>query len=379
MLSGTLPPDIDQLAALTRTLASRLPESLSRQHISVDSVWELIRRAVQSGIDNEQRTMGERRLLMAAFHLLAMGVYIDEEVAGLSFPTFCARARVVPKVGENLAELMARSITARKAYAAIVLSGPAASRGTFAAGRTQAKKAAQLVSREVAELLASESALRDILGSVGADSSGESSNYWVARWGPEREMFTIDSGGSPFPTFNSISNNPNIGDERNFVGLRQLFPNSTAPNVWSKDVWGRLGSTFVMRIYINNSGHDNADIVPAGRIHGARLRVGLTSKPGEASVYAELSSVNAATVWDGATLHFETDAMAEFDNQYCHLENNAHQGGGIDLGGDIFVADGVLLGYEAMDGFVRPGYQYALYVTLRLRIVNRDSSRELIE
>ena len=35
-------------------------------------------------------------------------------------------------------------------------------------------------------------------------------------WGPERTTFTMEKPAT-YPTFNSITNNPTIGDERDFV------------------------------------------------------------------------------------------------------------------------------------------------------------------
>src|SRR5664280_2316069 len=47
-------------------------------------------------------------------------------------------------------------------------------------------------------------------------------------WGPIRDTFTMEHPADHI-TFNSITNNPNIGDERNFVGIRE----SGTANQWS--------------------------------------------------------------------------------------------------------------------------------------------------
>ena len=40
----------------------------------------------------------------------------------------------------------------------------------------------------------------------------------VSAWGPERTTFTMKSPAS-YPTFNSITDNNEVGDERNFVRI----------------------------------------------------------------------------------------------------------------------------------------------------------------
>lgn len=203
-------------------------------------------------------------------------------------------------------------------------------------------------------------------------SSAQSTDYWQANWGPQREMFTMDTGGAPYPTFNSISDNPDIGDERNFVGLR-WETNADVPNVWQDQVWARIGQTYVMRVYVSNSGADSNGIVSAGWLQGSKVRIGLSRGDNEVSVFGVLSATNATTVWDGATLHFDESADVAFDTDYALLENNAYLEGGFQLGGAVFSADGAQLGYTTMDGVVRPGYEYAGYVTVRLHVVERPT------
>lgn len=116
-------------------------------------------------------------------------------------------------------------------------------------------------------------------------------DYWRASWGPQREMYSYQSGGAPYPVFNSISDNPNIGDERNFVGLR-LDDGSDGDHVWYDHVWAKPGETYLMRVYVNNAGADSNDAYEAGRLQGVRLQAGMSrSKTGtEASVYGLLTA-----------------------------------------------------------------------------------------
>lgn len=200
------------------------------------------------------------------------------------------------------------------------------------------------------------------------DPPSDSGSYWEASWGPQREMFTLASGGAPYPTFNSISDNPNLGDERNFVGLRP-DTREGVPNVWSDDVWAEPGDTLIMRVYVNNAGTDSNGVVSAGWLQGVKLQVGISRGAQEVSVFGLLSATNSETVWDGATIHVDDGVDVVFDPDYALLENNAHPNGGLQLGPEAFSSDGVPLGYEEMDGLIEPGYQYAGYVGFRLNVI----------
>ena len=48
----------------------------------------------------------------------------------------------------------------------------------------------------------------------------------VSAWGPERTTFTMASPAT-YPTFNSITNNPTIGDERDFVRVGEIDAKET--------------------------------------------------------------------------------------------------------------------------------------------------------
>ena len=52
-------------------------------------------------------------------------------------------------------------------------------------------------------------------------------------YGPERQTFTAENPADHV-TFNSITNNPTVGDERNFVRVRQV---GSAQFVDSVDIW----------------------------------------------------------------------------------------------------------------------------------------------
>ena len=69
-------------------------------------------------------------------------------------------------------------------------------------------------------------------------------------WGPERKTFTWEDP-APYATFNSITNNPQIGDERDFVRVREINDHGT----YGDQVTLEAGHTYEVYIYY----HNNAD------------------------------------------------------------------------------------------------------------------------
>lgn len=79
----------------------------------------------------------------------------------------------------------------------------------------------------------------------------------VFAWGPSRETFTL-AHPSDHVQFDSITDNPNIGDERNFVGIRDA---SSTSNVWSDNMTAQPGKEYYVRMYVHNNAATNLNLV----------------------------------------------------------------------------------------------------------------------
>lgn len=204
------------------------------------------------------------------------------------------------------------------------------------------------------------------LGTKKPEPSNQLTSYWRAGWGPDRPTFTVDDAAT-YPVFNSITDNSVFGDERNFVNIRR----ADAENVWFDDLWAEPGDELFMRVYVSNSGLKNSESDPVQEaIQQARIELGLSEGDDEWSVFGTLSAVNAQTVWDGATIHTDPGVDVVMDATTAKVETNA---GTRDLPAEAFDPEGALLGYERADGIVRPVYEEAAYVTVRLRVVESES------
>ena len=71
----------------------------------------------------------------------------------------------------------------------------------------------------------------------------------ASAWGPERTTFTMEKPAT-YPTFNSITDNPTIGDERDFVRVGEINADVTNLKNEVKVVPGR---EYLVYIYFHNN------------------------------------------------------------------------------------------------------------------------------
>ena len=67
-------------------------------------------------------------------------------------------------------------------------------------------------------------------------------------YGPERKTFTMKEPAG-YPTFNSITDNPGVGDERNFVRVREVGTNTTFENS-TKVTAGKEYEVYISKVYM---------------------------------------------------------------------------------------------------------------------------------
>lgn len=176
-------------------------------------------------------------------------------------------------------------------------------------------------------------------------------------WGPDRPTYTI-AEPADHVTFNSITDNPNIGDERNFVGIRE----SGTSNLWSDDMAIESGKTYTVRMYVHNNAASNLDLVA----HDVKAMFNLPTTTGKSiQVDGFLSSSNASPekIYDSATFTSNEDFNLAYVSNSLKYENNYFGASGTTLSESIFTSAGVALGYDALDGDIPGCFQYAGYVT----------------
>ena len=185
-------------------------------------------------------------------------------------------------------------------------------------------------------------------------------------WGPDRKTFTWEDP-APYATFNSITNNPQLGDERNFVRIREVKDGEK----FGDEVTVEPGKTYEVYIYY----HNNADAHDVGKTaigiaDGAAMKSSFpaTVKSGEkATVTGTIfaSDTDPLEVWDGAYLTATQDLYL----RYVPGTATIHNGGALNgqsIGPDYLFGDGALLGYNKFSGLLPGCNEYAGYVTYQI-------------
>ena len=196
--------------------------------------------------------------------------------------------------------------------------------------------------------------------------AGNASALVDTPWGPDRRTFTWDDP-APYATFNSIIDNPQLGDERNFVRIREVKDGEN----FGDEVTVEPGKTYEVYIYY----HNNADAHEVGKTaigiaDGAAVKSSFpaTVKVGEKGVVTGTifaSDTDPLSVWDGAYIYTEQDVYL----RYVPGSATIHNGGALDgqsVGPDYLFGDGALLGYNKFSGILPGCNEYAGYITYQV-------------
>lgn len=205
-----------------------------------------------------------------------------------------------------------------------------------------------------------------ILTIIGVASSGQASALVDTPWGPDRTTFTW-ADPATYATFNSITDNPQLGDERNFVRIREYKDGET----YKDEVTLERGKTYEVYIYY----HNNADAHDVGKTaigiaDGAAVKSTFpaTVKKGEkaianATIFA--SDTDPLEVWDGAYMVASEDLYLRYVPGTAIIHNGGELNGQ-SIGPDYLFGDGALLGYNKFSGILPGCNEYAGYITYQI-------------
>ena len=172
-------------------------------------------------------------------------------------------------------------------------------------------------------------------------------------WGPaDRATFTIAKPAS-YVTFNSITDNPAYGDERNFFRIKEASANSST---YTDEMKVEPGKTYRGYIYY----HNNASKVLNDAAHeykgvalNTSLRVNLPNSvtPGSKArinAYISADNANPKQVWDEAYMTADSAVAIRYVPGSAKLTNRGGANGSVLA--DSFLTTGALIGYDKLDG-----------------------------
>ena len=186
----------------------------------------------------------------------------------------------------------------------------------------------------------------------------------VFAWGPERPTFTIAEPAT-YVTFNSITDNPDYGDERNFVRIKDAA--NTAAGGWSDEVTVQPGKEYLVQMYVHNNAADNLNLV--AKDVNAKFNVpATTGKSLEINGFISSSNARPAQVWDQAKLNSDRDFNVAYVAGSAVYYNNKTGQAGTKLSDSIVTNSGVALGYELPLNGDMPGcFKYSGYVSFKIK------------
>ena len=187
-------------------------------------------------------------------------------------------------------------------------------------------------------------------------------------WGPQdRPTYTWNSPADHV-TFNSITDNPFLGDERNFVRVREVGAETD-----SDEVEVTAGKEYQVSIYYHNDASASLNSSGAGISRNTYLKTEFPSylnadEIGVATAFISASNAQPTTVWDTTYLKASSAVYLSFVPNSAVIHNNGTTDGTI-LSGDALLGEqGVTLGhYDNMWGMIPGCNEYGGYVTYRIK------------
>lgn len=186
-------------------------------------------------------------------------------------------------------------------------------------------------------------------------------------WGPERPTFTMESPAT-YPVFNSITNNPTIGDERDFVRVGEI--NAEVTDL-KNEVEVIPGKQYLVYVYIHNnasatyndSAHHNSGVAVRTRMSTLFPTVLTPSEKGKISATITADNSNPLSVWDEAYFTTKTSkVLLNYVEGSAKIYNDYAANGSV-MPSSLFTEQGTLVGLNALNGVIPGCEQYHSVVT----------------
>ena len=180
----------------------------------------------------------------------------------------------------------------------------------------------------------------------------------ASAWGPERTTFTMEQPAS-YPTFNSITNNPTIGDERDFVRVGEIDADVTDLKNEVEVVPGRQ---YLVYVYFHNNAsstyndkaHNNVGVALRTRMSSSFSTVLTPTEKGTITATITADNSNPASVWDEAYMTTATDkVLLHYVAGSAKIYNDWKANGSV-MPSSLFTEEGTLIGLNALNGVI-PG------------------------
>jgi hypothetical protein len=180
-------------------------------------------------------------------------------------------------------------------------------------------------------------------------------------WGPARPIFT-DAATPQYALFNSVRDNPNLGDERSFYSIKDA---RDVDGLWKKQVVVEKGHTYLIRIHVRN---DAADA--GARATGTSVMVNLPTCTGTSiatNAWVKSNDAFPNELWDGLSMLSDVPFNVAYVDGSAAIYNNSRNSPFRLTSTDFLELEGQKIGFDIMDGVMSPGYANVVYLVFEVR------------
>lgn len=200
-------------------------------------------------------------------------------------------------------------------------------------------------------------------------------------WGPDRPLYTW-ANPADHVTFNSMTDNPVQGDERNFMQIREA---NAGADTYTDSITLQPNKEYVVNIYyhnnasttLNDAAHNYAGIARNAYVKAQIPNVVTKGATATKSVgFVGASNATPAEVWDDVA--FSNKTNGDIYLRYVPGSATIHNFGstnGKSLS-DSIITTGAPIGYNALDGNVPGCNEFSGYVTFRIKATQGDFTVE---
>ena len=180
----------------------------------------------------------------------------------------------------------------------------------------------------------------------------------ASAWGPERATFTMEKPAT-YPVFNSITDNPTIGDERDFVRVGEI--NAEVTDL-KNEVEVIPGRQYLVYVYFHNnasatyndSAHNHSGVAIRAHMASTFSTVLTPTEKGTISATITADNTNPLSVWDEAYMTTKTDkVLLHYVAGSAKIYNDWKANGSV-MPSSLFTEEGALIGLNALNGVI-PG------------------------
>lgn len=186
----------------------------------------------------------------------------------------------------------------------------------------------------------------------------------VNAWGPNRDTYTIEKPADHV-VFNSITNNPAHGDERNFVQIKEA---GASDSTYKDAISLTPGKQYTMFVYYHNNAATNLNASGKGIATGAYMKAQLPaivakgSAGTKANGFVGAANANPGEVWDDVSL--SNPSTGDIAIRYISGSAKMHNRGALNGStiADSIITTGAPIGYDK-PGIIPGCNEYSGYVT----------------